>query len=249
MNRDAKPALEHGHGRDEIAARLSAARSPGHLGDAVYGAIDGAVTTFAIVAGVQGAGLPTSVIVILGLANVLADGVSMALGNFTATRTEADEVARIRTIETRHIERVPEGEREELRQILAAKGLEGQVLADAVTAISRRRESWIDLMVTDEYGRSLSPPRAGMSAGVTFVAFLAAGAVPLLPFVLPLEAPFAASAIATAATFFTIGALKSRWSLRSWWRAGAETLAIGSIAAAVAYAVGTLLSGFAAPPG
>ncbi|ETX15594.1 membrane protein [Roseivivax halodurans JCM 10272] len=236
---------EHGHAPAEVATRLAEARRPGHLGDAVYGAIDGSVTTFAIVAGVQGAELPTSVVLILGLANLLADGVSMALGNYAANRAEAEEVSRLRDVEGRHIDTVPEGEREELRQILAAKGLAGSVLEDAVSQIGARREAWIDLMLTDEYGKSLSPPRARSAALVTFAAFVAAGSVPLLPFVIGVAQPFLVSVAATALAFALIGALKSRWTLRSWWGSGLETLGIGSAAASVAYAVGAFLGGIA----
>ena len=72
---------EHGHSQQDIAARIAAPQGRGFLRDLVYGAIDGSVTTFAIVAGVAGAGLSPFIIVALGLANVLADGFSMAAGN------------------------------------------------------------------------------------------------------------------------------------------------------------------------
>ncbi|SLN41572.1 VIT family protein [Roseivivax jejudonensis] len=222
----------------------AARRDPGHLGDAVYGAVDGAVTTFAVVAGVQGAGLPQAVILVLGLANLLADGVSMALGNYSARRAEADDSARLRDLERQRIADAPEHARRRLARILAAKGLDGPILDDVVAAISRRREAWIDLLLTDGHGRSLAEPRAGSAALVTFAAFAAAGAVPLLPFVLGLPTPFGASIFATALVFATIGALKSRWSLRSWWRSSLETLMIGGAAATVAYLVGIVLRGF-----
>ena len=111
-------ALEHGHSPKEVHERLREAGRSAHLKDFVYGSIDGTVTTFAIVAGVEGAGLPYSVIVALGLANVLADGFSMAAGNYTGTKAELDNRRRLAEVESRHIRLVPEGEREELRQIL-----------------------------------------------------------------------------------------------------------------------------------
>jgi len=235
--------LEHGHSKDEIARRLAGANGRGNLRDMVYGAIDGAVTTFAIVAGVAGAGLSTKVILILGLANVLADGFSMAAANYSGTKVELDDARRLRAIEERHIREAPEGEREELRQILAAKGLEGQVLEDATAAIARDRTRWIDMMLVDEYGLSPVDPRPVRAALLTFVAFLAAGMVPLLPFLIGLPDAFAWSAGLTGAVFFAIGTLKSRWSLASWWRSGLETLAIGGTAASIAYLVGSLFEG------
>lgn len=237
-----RPA-DHGHGRAEIAQRLARAGQGGHLKDAIYGAMDGAVTTFAIVAGVQGAGLSPAIILALGAANLLADGFSMAAGNYAGTKAERDDAARLRAVEERHIDLYPEGEREEIRQILAAKGLDGSVLERAVTAISRDRRAWVELMLVDEYGLSPRAPAPLPAALVTFAAFLTAGLVPLAPFALGLGAAFGLSVAMTGAAFFAIGALKSRWSLAPWWRSGLETLAIGGTAAAIAYLVGSLFRG------
>lgn len=232
----------HGHSAAEVAARISAPPGRGVLRDAVYGAIDGSVTTFAIVAGVAGAGLSPFVIVALGLANVLADGFSMAAANYTGTRAEQENANRIRKIEEQHIAQFPEGERLEVKEILRLKGLEGDVLEAATEAITSDRERWISLMMEGEYGLGGVDPNPMRAAVTTFVAFLVAGLVPLLPFVFGLEGAFALSAYVTLAVFFAIGALKSRWSLSAWWRSGAETLLIGGVAAGLAYFVGTLFS-------
>lgn len=233
---------KHGHSHEEVAARIGAAPGRGHLRDMVYGGIDGAVTTFAIVAGVAGADLSTGVILALGMANVLADGFSMAAGNYSGTKAELDDVRRLRAIEEEHIDRFPEGERRELREILRRKGLEGQVLTEATAAIASNRRQWIDIMLTDEYGLAPTEPDPRGAALATFGAFLAAGMVPLLPFIFGTPHAFAASTVLTLATFFGIGAAKARWSLSPWWRSGFETLAIGGAAAGIAYAVGTLFA-------
>ena len=204
--------LEHGHSAEEIAERLAAPRRPPVLRDSVYGGIDGAVTTFAIVAGVAGADLSTKVIIALGIANVLADGFSMAAGNFTGTKAELDDVRRLRAVEARHIELVPEGEREELRQILARKGLEGPVLEDAVAVIARDKGAWIEMMLVEEYGLSPVAPHPLRAALFTVGAFLLAGMVPMLPFLLGISEPFRVSMVATGVVFFVIGTLKGRWS-------------------------------------
>lgn len=237
--------LEHEHGPEAVARRLADGHKANYLRDFVYGGIDGAVTTFAIVAGVVGASLTTSVILILGLANLIADGFSMAASNYSGTKTVIDEAERAREIELKHIEVEPEGEREEIRQILAAKGLSGDVLEEAVNSITADRKTWVDIMLVEEYGLSpnqSSPLRAGI---VTFAAFVVCGAVPLLPFALGLESAFAVSTAMTGIVFFMIGAAKSRWSLAPWWRSGLETLAIGGVAAALAFAAGYLLRGLA----
>lgn len=210
-----------------------------YLKDAVFGAIDGTVTTFAIVAGVVGANLPFKVIVALGIANVLADGFSMAAGNYSGTKAELDNMRRLREVEARHIREVPEGERAELRGILTQKGLSGDVLAAAVDAISKRREVWIDLMLVEKHGVLPQDPHPMRAAIATFVAFLLAGMVPLFPYLFGLEEPFRWSIVLTAFTFAAVGALKSRWSLEPWWRSAGETLLIGGAAAMIAYVVGT----------
>lgn len=231
---------EHGHSAQEIRDRIGAPPGRGVLRDVVYGGIDGSVTTFAIVAGVAGAGLSPFVIIALGLANVLADGFSMAAGNYSGTKAEVDNVKRIRKIEERHIAHHPDGERQEVREILAQKGLSGQVLEDATDAITADRENWIGLMLEGEYGLGGVDPHPMRAAVATFLAFLIAGMVPLMPFVLGIEAAFTWSAWMTMAVFFAIGALKSRWSLSAWWKSGLETLAIGGVAAGIAFVVGTL---------
>lgn len=231
---------DHGHSPQEIAERINAPPGRGVLRDVVYGGIDGSVTTFAIVAGVAGAGLSPFVIVALGLANVLADGFSMAAGNYSATKAELDNIRRIRAVEERHIALYPDGEREEVREILAQKGLSGGILNEATAEITSSTENWINLMIEGEYGLGSVDPHPMKAALATFFAFLVAGMIPLLPFLASVPNAFAISAWMTMAVFFAIGALKSRWSLAPWWRSGIETFLIGGLAALIAYLVGSL---------
>ncbi|PLS22502.1 VIT1/CCC1 transporter family protein [Neptunicoccus cionae] len=231
---------DHSHTQADIAARIGAPPGRGILRDAVYGAIDGAVTTFAIVAGVAGAGLSPFIIIALGVANVLADGFSMAAANYSGTKAEFDDMRRLRSIEESHISRFPEGELLEVREILEQKGLSGDVLDQAALQITSNRENWIALMMEGEYGLSSIDPHPVKSAATTFIAFLLAGIVPLFPFILGLNNAFTISAVMTMLTFLVIGALKSHWSLSPWWRSALETLLIGGAAAMIAYYVGTL---------
>jgi vacuolar iron transporter family protein len=233
--------VEHSHDPRAIRERLADGPRISYLRDWVYGSIDGAVTTFAIVAGASGAALSDRVVIILGLANVLADGFSMAAGNWSATRSEGENAARLRRMEERHIDHAPHGEREEIRQIFRMKGFEGEDLERAVEVITADRERWIATMLTEEHGlpESLrSPLRAASS---TFGAFLLAGMVPLLPFLIGMPDPAVAALGLTALVFFAIGAIKSRWSVRRWWTSGLETLGIGIGAAGIAYVIGALL--------
>lgn len=233
--------LEHGHHPAEIAARLREGPRISYLRDWVYGGIDGAVTTFAIVAGVVGADLSTRVVLILGAANLLADGFSMAAANYSGTKAEIEEYEHVKRLEERHVAQAPDGEREEIRQIFAGKGFDGQQLEEVVEVITARKETWIETMMVEEHGLSpvmRSPMRAAMA---TFAAFLICGLVPILPFAIGLEASVLASTVATGLTFFAIGSLRSRWSPSPWWRNGSETAAIGLLAAGVAYLVGDVL--------
>jgi VIT1/CCC1 family predicted Fe2+/Mn2+ transporter len=235
--------LEHGHHPGEIAERLEKGPKASYLRDLVYGGIDGTVTTFAIMAGVVGADLSAGVVIVLGIANLLADGFSMAAANYSSTKTEIEEYEQIRRMEERHVDLAPEGEREEIRQIFRAKGFEGEALDSAVEVITEHRELWIDTMMTEEHGMppvNRSPVR---SALYTFLAFVLCGSVPILAYLIGLSDPLPVAMAMTGATFFAIGSLRSRWSPTPWWRAGLETLAIGMAAAGVAFVVGYLLQG------
>ena len=166
----------------------------------------------------------------------------MAAGNYSGTKAELDDARRLRQVEERHIRLEPEGERAELREILSQKGLDGETLEAAVEAISADRKNWIDMMLVEEYGLSPVDPHPMRAAQATFLAFLGAGMIPLLPYIFGLASAFQWSVAATAMTFFAVGAMKSVWSLATWWRSGLETLAIGGAAASIAYFVGTLFA-------
>ena len=234
------------HTKAAIAQRLNQPHDS-YLKDFVLGAIDGTVTTFAVIAGVSGATLGINVVLILGTANLLADGFSMAVGNFLACRSENQLREKKRHEELEHIRVFPEGEREEIRQILAHKGYQGQELEDMVQAISHNTDQWVETMLIEEHGltpQDSHPVKAGL---VTFLAFFAIGAIPLLPFIwnsfgpAPLAAPFFLSICLAALCFFLIGAVKSRFVEQNWVASGTETFLIGNCAAGIAYAVGLLL--------
>jgi vacuolar iron transporter family protein len=234
--------LEHGHHPRDIAKRLQEGPRISYLRDWVYGGIDGAVTTFAVVAGVVGADLPTKALLILGTANLLADGFSMAAANYSGTKAEIEEYEHVRNMEERHVDFAPEGEREEIRQIFEAKGFTGDALDSAVDVITATRERWIDTMMTEEHGLppiNRSPWRA---AFMTFLAFLLCGSIPLLPFVAGFPGSIGLSTAMTGVTFFLIGSLRSRWSPEPWWRAGTETFLIGIAAAGLAYLAGVTVA-------
>jgi VIT1/CCC1 family predicted Fe2+/Mn2+ transporter len=244
---DKEPAekLADMHTHEAIAARIGASTDHSYLGDFVLGAVDGAVTTFAIVAGVAGAGLGAGVAIVLGIANLIADGFSMAAGNFLAVRADARIVDRYRAMEEMHVDHVPDHEREEIRHIFAAKGFEGDLLDRAVDVITQDRKRWVDTMLTDEWGLQLDQPNALRAGWTTFIAFILAGSLPLIPLMLmgwltPSQT-FAASAVLTAVGFIVIGAIQGVVTKFSPVRSAVNTLLIGGVAALMAYGAGGLL--------
>jgi len=236
--------LEHDHTHEAIAARI-AASNHNYIRDFIYGGVDGAVTTFAVVSGVAGAELSTKVVLILGFANLVADGFSMAASNFLGTRAEIDDYRRLEKIEYRHIEVAPEGEREEIRQIYREKGFEGEELEKAVELITSDNDRWVRTMLMEEYGLPSEIRSPWLAAGSTFSAFIVCGLVPLIPYLFGWGSSFLVACVMTGITFFLIGSFKSRWSTTGWLRSGLETLLVGALAAGLAYGVGVLLNGIA----
>lgn len=229
------------HRPEAIRQRLATQRSHSYIGDAILGGIDGCVTTFAVVAGAVGGGFSSLVVVVLGFANLIADGFSMGVSNYQSTKSQQEQVEEARRSEIEHIHRYPEGEREEVRQIFAAKGFEGEVLEQVVDVITRNETLWVDTMLTEELGLQIDSPCPVRAAWTTFGAFLLVGFLPLLPFILPGLSPgavFPISAVVTAGAFFGVGAAKGVVVQRPVLRSGTETLLMGGGAAALAYFVG-----------
>ena len=246
-----RDTLEAEHTPAAVARRIAGDPQQSFLRDFVYGAIDGCVTTFAVVAGAIGADLSSGVILILGFANLLADGFSMGVSNYLGTKSERQLVERARRIEENHVDVIPHGEAEEIRQIFEQKGFEGELLDRVVEVITGNRKLWVETMLREEWGLSLTPMSPWKAAAATFTAFLVVGLVPLLPFTVfhftgnDAAAAFIVSCAATGLTFFGVGALRSRYVAERWWRSGLETLLMGGGAAALAYFVGVALEGLA----
>ncbi len=233
--------MEHEHTQEAIRRRLAEAPGQSYLRDWIYGSIDGTVTTFAIVSGVVGARLSPHVILILGVSSLFADGFAMAAGNYLATRAEQEEFRYTEAVERRHIETVPEGEREEIREILRGFGIVGDVLEGAVAAVTSDRDRWVRIMLRHEHGLPNAVRSPWHAAASTFFAFLLCGLVPLAPFAFAVRNAFWIASVAVGLMFILIGTLKSRWSVRPWWYSGLATLAIGGGAAGIAYVVGAWL--------
>lgn len=245
-------AVKEAHGEKEIRASMEHHQASGSfVGDFVYGAIDGSVTTFAVVSGVAGAGLAPNIVIILGAANLLADGFSMAVGNYLSTKSENEFIEQERKREEWEIEHYPKGEVAEIREIFRKKGFRGTGLDAVVKTITSDKKVWVDTMMSEELGllrEKNSPFRKGF---VTFISFVTVGFIPLVSYVLSYvvesvkAVAYPTSVTLTFITFFLIGSAKIYVTGKNWFRSGLETLAIGGLAAGIAYSIGYLLRGLA----
>ncbi len=215
----------------------------GYIGDMVFAANDGIVTTFAVVSGVAGAELASSIVIILGFANLLADGFSMASGNYLGTKSRQDYETFERLVEEKEAEEWPEEEKAEIRSAYKKKGFSGEQLEKIVQTITTNKKVWVDEMMIHELGIIPGEQKSALKHGTTtFVAFAVAGLIPLLPYLVPsLENKFAASTILTAITLFAVGSLRTVVTGARWFTSGLKVLFVGGIAAVVAYVVGFAL--------
>ena len=228
----------------QAASEQHGGTSHQYIGDMVYGGLDGIITTFAVVSGVAGAQLGTPVILILGLANLLADGFSMATGAYLSSKSEQEYYEREREREAWEVEHFPEGERTELYEIYRSQGYSEE---DARRLVEIHTKDH-DLMV-DELGLLEDVRKPHFSALATLASFVVAGVVPLLVYLLGLLLPipqtvaFPTSLALSGLALFGLGASKVLITERNAFKSGIEMLAVGGLAAGVAYAVGALLKG------
>ena len=222
-----------------------------YIKSAVYGGLDGIITTFAVVAGVAGAQLAGGVVLILGFANLIADGLSMAIGDYLSTKAEQHYRQAERQREQWEVEHYPEGEKKELVELYVDKGMALEDAHAVVEIFARNEKTWVEVMMVEELGIVSSDESPIKNAVTTFVSFGVFGLVPLLAYVAVAFAPalqinrFLFASVLTAAALFALGALKVKITGRSWIRSGLETLVVGGVAAAAAYGIGVLLGGFA----
>ncbi len=240
---DIKRALEEHRASEPHGSALGA-----YIHDIVYGANDGIVTTFAVVSGVAGADLSPSVVVILGFANVLADGLSMGLGNYLSSKSRADNYQRVLKEELKEIEEIPHIEREEVREIFEAKGFSGSDLDRAVQIITADKKTWADFMMREEHG--LMPEEDGkpvLHALATFFAFLFFGSIPIIPYLFTYSTTehFTVAVASTAVALLIVGLLRSWVTRERLIKGPLEILTVGTLCAAAAYIVGVFLKGLA----
>lgn len=213
----------------------------------IYGGIDGCITTFAVVAGATGAHFHNNIIIVLGLANLLADGFSMSVGSYLSSKAEGQHYQKNKRTEYWSVENKPMEETDEIRKIYQQKGFEGEMLEEIVKVITSHKHLWVDEMMKDEL-KMMEPSKSPFKKGLaTYASFIAVGLIPLLVYVLDLISPnlklplFFISSILTFFAFILIGYLKAHLNQVGKIKGILETLFLGGFASFLSFVAGTVL--------
>lgn len=215
-----------------------------YIREIVYGGNDGIVTTFAVVAGTVGADLPNYIIIILGLANLFADGLSMATGAYLSEKAEVAQMKRIRGEEEKEIEEHPELERAEIEEYLKKMGFTGNDLKRTLDVVTSDTKRWVDVMMIAEHGYTGSEDSHPLLDGImTFMSFTLFGAIPLIPYFVTIDqsSRFTVAIVSTFAALVLLGAARSYVTREKMYRGPIEIVFVGALGAFVAYGVGILL--------
>ncbi len=220
-----------------------------YISEFVYGGIDGAVTTFAVVAGAAGANADIIWVLIFGFANLIADGFSMSVGNYFSVKAERDNFEKHKKIEYWEIENLREKEVEEIREIYEAKGFKGELLEQVVEVITSNNDVWVDTMMKEELEMTKDQKAPVKTAFATFLSFNVIGIIPLLSYVMSALFDFQGdlfliSCIATGIALMIVGYLKSEVTQTSHFKGILETLLLGGLAAFLAYLAGDVLAAY-----
>ena len=217
-----------------------------YLGEFVYGGLDGCVTTFAVVSGAVGAGMSTNVIIILGFANLLADGFAMSIGAFLSTRSRKDNFNKRLEEKIALLGTHGQDAKEELRRVYEAKGVTAPILDKLIDVLTKDKKQWAGELLGEDDNLVVDDRSAIYIALATYCSFMLIGLIPLLIYVLDLfitvgDNLFLYASLLTVVGFIIIGWLKTHITQTSLFRGMTETLLLGVIAAIVSYVVGDLL--------
>jgi vacuolar iron transporter family protein len=211
--------------------------------DIVIGMSDGLTVPFALAAGLSGANVGTSVVVLAGLAEIAAGSIAMGLGGYLAARTDSEHYQNELQREVDETRRIPEEEAAEVSRVFQGWGLTDQQIQPIVTAISADEKRWVDFMMKFELGlEEPDPKRAVRSAFTIGASYIAGGLIPLAPyfFMRDVSASLVASVAVTLSALCVFGCIKARFTGIPMLRGGLQTTLIGGAAAAAAFAIAGL---------
>jgi len=213
--------------------------------DIIIGMSDGLTVPFALAAGLSGSIGDAFVVVVAGLAEMAAGGISMGLGGYLAGRSEVDTYQAELQRERQEVRDVPQAEAAEVRQIFAQYGLEGQSLDSAVRAVTSNPRSWVGFMMREELGLERPDPRQALRSALTIgLSYVAGGLVALAPYALglPLATALLVSVVVTLIALILFGAFRAHFTGVPVVRGALQTALVGAIAAGAAFGLARLVS-------
>jgi len=218
-------------------------KSSDFITDIVIGMSDGLTVPFALAAGLSGAVASSSIVTTAGIAEIVAGSIAMGLGGYLAGQTEQEHYESELKREYEEVERVPEREKEEIREVFEGYGLTPEAQEIVVEAISKDKDKWVDFMMRFELGlEKPNPNRARNSALTIGISYIVGGFVPLVPYfyVSDPKSGLLYSAEITLLALLIFGYFKSKVTDQNPWIGSLKVASIGAAAAAAAYFVATL---------
>jgi VIT1/CCC1 family predicted Fe2+/Mn2+ transporter len=218
-------------------------RRASSLSDVILGGQDGLVNVLGVVLGVAAATADPHIVLVAGLAATFAESVSMGAVAYTSRMAEADVYESERAREYRHVRRIPELERQEIRDLYVRKGFQGELLDHIVETITANPDVWVAVMLAEEHQLTpVSRAHALRAALIVGVSAVVGSLIPLIPFVvLPVGMSMWVSIVVAALVLFAVGVYKAHLTVGQPGRSGLEMAIIGTVSALVGYAVGALL--------
>ncbi|WP_433324890.1 VIT1/CCC1 transporter family protein [Spirillospora sp. CA-294931] len=213
----------------------------GWLRPAVFGAMDGLVSNFALIAGVAGGQAGQRVVLLAGLAGLAAGAFSMAAGEYVSVASQSELAQAEIEVERLELDRHPQAEQRELAEVFQARGVDPEVAAEVARQLSRDPNDALEVHAREELGVAPGElPSPLLAAVSSFLSFAVGAVLPVLPYLLGAGSLWPAAVIA-ALGLFAAGAVVSRITTRAWWYGGLRQLAFGAAAAAITYGVGALI--------
>ena len=226
-------SAEHHHQHRDVTG--------GWLRPAVFGAMDGLVSNFALIAGVAGGHASRQVVLLAGLAGLAAGAFSMAVGEYVSVASQSELAEAEIEVERLELARHPDTEQRELAQVFIDRGVDAELAAEVARQLSRDPEEALEVHAREELGVTPGElPSPLLAAVSSFLSFALGAALPVLPYLFGTGALWPAMVVAGVG-LFGAGALASRVTARPWWFGGLRQLAFGAAAAGITYAVGALI--------
>jgi vacuolar iron transporter family protein len=224
----------HGHHHEEHFTNSQ------FVSDVVIGMADGLTVPFALAAGLTGAIASSSIVLTAGVAEIVAGSIAMGLGGYLAGQTEVEHYESELRREREEVERVPEREKEEVREVLAEYGISERLQHEVAEEMAKDKEKWVQFMMRFELGLEEPDARRAAKSGLTIgLAYVVGGFIPLLPYFFFADSHegLRYSAVSTLACLLVFGYFKSRVTGQNPWKGALKVAFIGTLAASAAYFV------------